>query len=139
VIFGSLASMETSYFISIRCRSLPPDDQELVRWFEELDGVQDVSTSRNENTVNVEFTKRHGSFELVTPPLPELGYTGLQGMKSTITNYSLMGGFLNWISKIPVMVWFTVATVFAALLARRIILWRVAPMSGIQPDAEKDT
>ena len=109
VIFASLASMETSYFISIRCHSLPPDDQQLARWFEELDGVQDVSTSRTENTVNVEFTKRHSSIELVTPPLPELGYTGLQGMKSTISNHSLVGGIQNWVSKIPMMVWFTVA------------------------------
>lgn len=138
VIFESIASMETSYRIAIRCRSLPPDDQKLVTWFEELDGVENVSASRNENTVNVEFTKRHGRFELVTPPLAKLGYTELQGMKSTIRNHSLIGGMLNWVSRIPVMVWFAVAAVFAALLVRRIMIWRTCPMTGVPTDAGKD-
>ena len=61
VIFGVLANMNASYHVSIRCGSLPADDQRLVHWFEEQDGLQNVSTSRAGNTVNVEFTRRYGS------------------------------------------------------------------------------
>lgn len=121
VIFGFLANMETSYRVSIRCDSFPGDDQTLANWFGEQDGVQNVSTSRDGNTINVEFTKRHGAFELITPPLPELGYTGLKGMKSTISKPSFIGGALSWILKVPVVVWFAVAALFTVLLAWKII------------------
>ena len=97
VIFVSLANMEATYRVSIRCQAIPADDQGLAKWFEEQEGVQDVSTFRDGESVNVEFTKRHGSFELLAPPLTELGYAGLQSTKSTVWKPSIIGGTLIWV------------------------------------------
>lgn len=139
LIFGVLANMETSYRATIRCQTLPADDERLVNWFEELDGVQDVSVLRDGNTINVEFKKRHGPFELVAPPLAELGYTGLKGLKTTISKPSLIGGAVIWVSEVPDAVWFMIAAAFTALLARKIIQCRsVSSTTHIQSDAQKD-
>lgn len=131
VIFGFIANMETSYFVSIRCDTVPEDDQKLAIWFKEQDGVEDVSTLRDGNTINVEYTKRHVSFELAMPPLAELGYTGLQGWNSTISRASVGGAALNWASKIPVLVWFAVAAVLTTLLARKIIRCRMSSVTRV--------
>jgi hypothetical protein len=131
VIFGFLANRDASHRVSIRCRTIPANDQQLAKWYEAQEGVKDVSTSREGDTVNVTFTKRHGSFELLTPPLADLGYSGVQGMNTSIYNPSIIGGALLMISRIPVWIWFGASTVVAALVVRRTI--RGKTTAGDQP------
>ncbi len=121
VIFGFIANMETTYHIEIRCETIPAGDERLTQWFRDQAGVRDVIITRPANNVVCKITKRHGSFELFAPPLAELGYTGLESMKSTISKSSLIGGAINWISSVPALIWFAVAAVTIGLLARRII------------------
>ena len=121
VIFGLIFNMETTYHIEIRCATIPVDDESLIQWFRDQPGVRDVTVTRPANNVVCKITKRHGSFKLFAPPLAELGYTGLESMKSTISKSSLVGGAFNWISSVPVFIWFAVAAVLIGLLARRII------------------
>lgn len=83
VVFGLVANMGTTYRLAIRCQTLPPSDEELAKWFRRQGGVQSVGTVREGGAVIVTYKKRFGSFELVTPPLAEMGYAGLQGMDST--------------------------------------------------------
>lgn len=118
---GFIVNMETTYHVEIRCETIPVDDESVTQWFQDQAGVRDVTILRAANNVLCEFTKRHSSFELFAPALAELGYTGMENMKSTISESSLVGGAINWISSVPVLIWFAVATIFIGLLARRIM------------------
>ncbi|MCO6455931.1 MAG: hypothetical protein J5I93_11590 [Pirellulaceae bacterium] len=140
VTCGLVANMDTSYRISIRCQSLPADDHGLAEWFRRQEGVQSVTTSRVGQTVTVEYAKRHGSYELLAPPLEKLNYLGLQSMSSTISKPSLIGGARIWVSRVPAWLWFAVAVVLAVLLAGK-ILRGVPGICGVksdQPESQRE-
>jgi len=115
VAFGLVANMETTYRQAIRCQTLPPNDEELAKWFRRHSDVKDVVTVREGGAVIVTYKKRFGSFELVTPPLAELGYAGPSwGMNSTASLPSIFGAARNWIGKVPPWLWLAIAAPSAA-------------------------
>ena len=117
VAFGLVANMETTYRLAIRVQTLPPNDEELAKWFRRQSGVKDVVTVREGGAVIVTYKKRFGSFELVTPPLAELGYAGPSwGMSSTASLPSIYGAARNWIGKVPPWLWLAIAALGAAAL-----------------------
>jgi hypothetical protein len=105
VIFGLVVNASSEYQVTVRAKQLPADDQKFHDWLTDQDGIQNVSVTRDGNTVRGQFSRRGlaWSFAIVDPPWSELGYTRIEGASWSIENRGILGGFSNWFSQLPLV------------------------------------